>query len=151
MSTDIYSQQKLFDDFFGCEHIPTIPNSEYECKPDPSYVLPGPMTGLKHLESSKAQMSESHTGVKLSPEHRRKQSEGKMGHIAWNKGIPLSEEHCRKMSESNSGEGNPMYGRTHTEATKKLQSESKKGVKRKPFSAETKRKMRESAIKRWSK
>ena len=118
MSTDIYSQQKLFDDFFGCEHIPTIPNSEYECKPDPSYVLPGPMTGLKHLESSKAQMSESHTGVKLSPEHRRKQSEGKMGHIAWNKGIPHSPEQCRKMSESHMG------------------------VKRAPFTEEHKRNMR---------
>jgi len=36
-------------------------------------------------------------------------------HDAWNKGLPKTEEAKQKLSESNQGEGNPFYGKQHTQ------------------------------------
>ena len=105
MSTDIYSQQKLFDSFLGITFIPQIPNSEYDFTPDPSYVLPGPMTGLKHSEETKKLLSEINKGKTHSEESKRLSGASK-------KGIPRSEETKRRMSES-------QKGKTHSEETKR--------------------------------
>ena len=50
----------------------------------------------------------------------------------------------QKISESNKGEKNHMYGKHHTEETKKKMSEAQKNRKRKPHTEETKRKISES-------
>ena len=50
----------------------------------------------------------------------------------------------QKISESNKGEKNHMYGKHHTEETKKKIIKALKGRKRKPHSEETKRKISES-------
>ena len=51
---------------------------------------------------------------------------GEANHIAL-QGIKWSEEHRALMSKIMSGEGNPFYGKHHTEETKKKISESRKG------------------------
>lgn len=59
-----------------------------------------------------------------------------------------TEESKRNLSESRKGEGNPMYGRTHSPETRKKMSESQRGEKNpmygKKFSEETRAKMSES-------
>ena len=58
----------------------------------------------------------------------------------------------QKISESNKGEKNHMYGKHHTEETKKKIIKALKGRKRKPHSEETKRKISESNKNgKWSK
>ena len=53
-------------------------------------------------------ISETLSGRNLSKEHRKAISEGL-------RGIPRSEECKRKQSETVTGEGNPFYGKSHTE------------------------------------
>ena len=57
------------------------------------------------------------------------------------KGKPKSEEHKKKISQAKKGEKHPMYGKNHTEDSKRKISESLKGLKR---SEDTKRKVSES-------
>lgn len=77
-------------------------------------------------------------GIPKSPEHRRRISE-------MNKGKKLSEETKKNISNSRigkyCGENNPMYGKTHTEETRKILSEKHTG---KILSEETRRNMSES-------
>ena len=83
-------------------------------------------------------------GLIVSDETKRKLSE-------INKGKKVSDETRRKLSEMNkgekhpffgkTGEGNPFFGRKHSEETLKKMSESAKGRK---HSDETRRKMRET-------
>ena len=85
----------------------------------------------------------------MSEETRRKMSEAKKGHT-------FSEEHRRKISEANKGEKNPMYGKHHTDDTRKKMSEAHQNIsddtrrkmseshKGKKFSEETRRKLSES-------
>ena len=57
------------------------------------------------------------------------------------KGKQFSEEHKKKLSEAKKGEDNPMYGKHHTDETRKKLREANKG---KQLSEETKNKMREA-------
>ena len=75
-------------------------------------------------------------GVTLSEETRRKISEAKKGHI-------VTDETRRKMAEA-------MKGKHHTDETRQKISEAMKGKKRKPFTEEHRRKMSESAKRRWA-
>lgn len=55
------------------------------------------------------------------------------GKIPWNKGKRgcYSESTLKKISDATRGEKNPMYGKKHTEETKRKMSESKKGRSKK--------------------
>jgi hypothetical protein len=69
-------------------------------------------------------------GKKCSPlpeEQRKKISKALKGRInAWNKGVPRPDELKKRQSNSMKGEKNPMYGKHHSEKTKKKISETKK-------------------------
>lgn len=103
----------------------------------------------KHFgEETRQKMSESRKGKKIGPmsqEQKDKISDSLQGNIPWNKGIPMSEESKEKLSNSLkgkfSGENNPMYGKKHSEATRKKLSESHTGKKQ---SEEQKRKKSEA-------
>ena len=71
----------------------------------------------------------------ISEEQRKKISESM-------KGRKLSEEHKGKLRESMKGVNTWAKGRTVSEETKNKLSKIRKGKKRKPFSAETREKMR---------
>ena len=47
------------------------------------------------------------------------------------------------------GKKNPMYGKTHTDSTKQLMSENRKGKGKQPKSPEHREKIRLAALKRW--
>jgi len=131
----------------------------------------GYMKGKKFSEETKQKMSIAQKGKIVSEETKRKLSEAKKG----KKGKPLSEEHKKKISNTCKGKQHTVEtrqkiskenkgkhlseetkrkiserqkGKHFSEETKQKMSEAKKGKKRKPFSEETKRKIRLSAIKR---
>ena len=60
-----------------------------------------------------------------------------------------SEDTRRKISESHKGKVSPKKGVTLSEDTRRKMSNAKKGKKRKPFTAEHRAKLAESARKRW--
>jgi hypothetical protein len=69
--------------------------------------------------------SKRHLGFKHSEEAKKKMSKLKIGHIPWNKGIK---------------------GHKHTEETKRKMSQTRKLIKRPPFSEEWRKKLSESHI-----
>ena len=69
----------------------------------------GGSIGFKHTEKSKAKMSETHKGKKLS------------------------EGHKEKISVANSGENNAFYGKHHSEETRKKMSNSRRGEKHRNY------------------
>ena len=74
--------------------------------------------------------SESHRGTHRAPhseEAKRKMSEKKKGHKAWNKGIPHSDETRRKISEALKGKPSEKKGIPLSEETKRKISESHRG------------------------
>jgi hypothetical protein len=79
-----------------------------------------PLYGKHHSEKTKQKLSESHKGNKHSEKTKQKLSE-------INKGKKLSKETKEKISESRKnkclGELNPMYGKHHSEDTKRIISE----------------------------
>lgn len=97
--------------------------------------------GKKRSEETKKKMSEAQKGRSLSEEHKKKLSEAaknmsdetkkKMSEAK--KGNKLSEEHKKKISDGNkgkhAGENNSFYGKHHTEEAKKRISEKSKGNK----------------------
>lgn len=97
----------------------------------------------KHLSGeARRKVSEARKGKKFSEEHRKKLSEAHKGQPAWNKGKHLSAETRDKISESKkgkyTGENHPMYGKKHSDETRRKMSAKKKGKK---LSAETKNKI----------
>ena len=104
--------------------------------------------GVPRSEEVKRKISKALKGLKRSEETKRKISEAR-------KGKEMPKEQKDKLSKRNTGNGNPMYGRLHTEETKKLLSQQRKGRpahnKGKKMSEETKRKLSESQKKRHAK
>jgi len=112
----------------------------------------------EHSEYTKKRLSESHKGIPLSAEHRRKISEGQMGRMPGFGGKKHSEETRRKMSESQKGrEITKKHRENLSNSRKKLNGswvteEYRKNmaniVRGRKHTEETKRKMREAHIKR---
>lgn len=77
--------------------------------------------GYKYSEEIRKKLSESHTGVKLSKEHKLSISNGQLGKIK----CKHTKETKEKISKSLTGRMNTSWlGRKHTEETKKKMSES---------------------------
>ena len=96
-----------------------------------------------HSNEAKQKMSISHKGMKHSEEAKQRISEAKKG----KKRKPFSAEHIKHMCEAQKGQNNPMYGKKHSEETRKKMCEAQKG---KQLSAEHKRKLSETAKRRWA-
>ena len=71
----------------------------------------------------------------------RETMSGSNNPMANRKGSFTGKKHSKEHIESISGEGNPMYGKTHTEESRQKISKSKIGKSRLPFSEETRQKM----------
>lgn len=69
------------------------------------------------------------TGRKLSDKHKASISEVNIGRV-------VSLESREKISKANSGSSNGMYGKTHSEETRRRMSEKQKARERKPISRE---------------
>lgn len=63
---------------------------------------------------------------KLTIEHRQKISQSLIGNNR-RAGCKNTEQHRKRISECNSGENHPLYGKGHTEESKKKISDSRKG------------------------
>lgn len=108
--------------------------------------------GIKRSEESRKKMSEARKNIVISEETKRKMSLSHMGKIGYWTGKKQSADSRRKNSESTRGTKNPMYGKQHTEETKKKISNANKGKltgKKNPnygavVSAETRRKIGEA-------
>jgi len=92
-----------------------------------------PMFGDKfhRSEEGKQRQRESVLGDKNGAKQaqaRKKISESKLG----KKRDPFSEEWLKKLSEAKKGENNGMYGKTHSEETRRLQSLKATGRKQSP-------------------
>lgn len=105
-----------------------------------------------HTKNKKAWNKGIKTGP-LSEEHKEKISNSckggnstswKKGDKPWNKGVPLSEEQKEKMSKSLKGRKAWNKGKQMPEEQKEKIRKSKKNI-----SEETRKKMSESAKKRW--
>lgn len=95
------------------------------------------MLGKKHSEEAKQKMSKKRLGIKLSDVTKEKMRLAKIG-------SRLSDEVREKISKSHLGDGNPMYNRTHSEATKEKMRKNHRGMSGRKHSEETKQKIRES-------
>ncbi|MAE85019.1 MAG: hypothetical protein CMB80_19945 [Flammeovirgaceae bacterium] len=73
-------------------------------------------------------------GRRLSEKHKKRISEA-------NKGSNLSDEAKSKISEKNLGAGNGMYGRTHSEKSRKKMSKHQRNRKRRPLTQEEKKRI----------
>lgn len=77
-------------------------------------------------------LREGGNGKEFSVESRKKMSEKRKGKSPTNKGIPLSDERKSEISEKMkgkfSGDRHPMYGKHHTEESKKKISDSLKKI-----------------------
>lgn len=118
----------------------------YIKKLNPNYnsTLGGEGTlGLKRSQETIKKMSDSAKGRKVSEETKNK-IRNKL------KGKKLDQKTIEKMKISRLGEKNPFYGKKHTEETKLKISNSKKGQQKgRFFSEEHRKKLSESAKKRY--
>ena len=105
------------------------------------------MKGKHHSDETKLKMSEVKKGENnpFYGKHHSEEARKKMAESF--KGKHHSEEACRKISASMKGKNK---GKTRSAETKRKLSEAKKGRKRKPFTEEHRRKMREAAKARWA-
>lgn len=104
-----------------------VESDEYaNLKPESGYGGTG-MLGKKHSSATKAKISETNMGHNVSDEARKKMSDSHKGKTPINKGktglFSHSDSHKNYLSEKYAGEGNPFYGKEHTEEFKKLQRE----------------------------
>lgn len=104
--------------------------------------------GIRHSEETRQKISKSHEGKIISEETRQKISLSNIGRI-------FSEEHKKKIGlaskkrfldgnnpfKDQKGEKHPLYGKKHSEETRKKMSES--GRNRPPKTEETRRKISE--------
>ena len=113
-----------------------------ECKSKISNALSGhnnPMYGKYHSEETKRKMSDARKGHSPDASTRKKISKANLGRSNG----PHSEETKRKMSDASKGCNGSFFGKTHSDASKKLMSETKRG---RPKSNETKEKIRKALL-----
>jgi len=77
--------------------------------------------GRTHSKEARKKLSDFNKGKTLSKETRKKLSIARRGRI-------ISSETCAKLSYANMGEKNGMYGRKHTEETKKKISANRSSI-----------------------
>lgn len=95
------------------------------------------MLNQKISEKTREKMSKAKRGIIFSKEHRQKLSESQRNRK------PDSEETRRRKSKATRGENHPMFGKTHSEESKRKMSEAHKRM-----SEETRQKISEAAKKR---
>ena len=94
--------------------------------------------GYKHTELTKQKMSKSRIGHTCDEETRNKiskknsgSSNGMYGVIPWNKGATMPDDVRQKISAhrkgKTSGKSHPMYGKKHSDESRRKMSESQKG------------------------
>lgn len=97
------------------------------------------MLGKNHSEEAKQKMSEKRLGIKLSNVTKEKMRLAKIG-------SHLSDEVKEKISKSHTGNGNPMYNKTHSETTKEKMRKNHRGMSGRKHTEETKQKIRKSKL-----
>ena len=100
------------------------------------------VAGRKVSEESRKKMSVARRGKIISSETRTKLSYANMGEKNGMYGRKHTEETKKKISanrSSISGKNNPMYGKKHSDETKKKISAAQKGKKKPPFTEEHRR------------
>jgi ribosomal protein L37AE/L43A len=107
-----------------------VESKEYaNLKPESGYGGTG-MKGKKQSDETKNKISKSNKGKIRTEEQRRIISESHMGLEPWNKGITgytiFSEEEKAKRSAMYSGQGNPFFGKEHSDEFKELQRQRQK-------------------------
>ena len=98
-----------------------------------------PNFGNHMSEENKQKIGDLHRGVSPSEETRKKLSESQK---AW-----WTDDRKEELSQKISGENHPMFGRNHSEESKKKNSESHKGKK---ATEEAKQNMSKSQKERWT-
>ena len=81
-------------------------------------------TGLRHSEETKDRIRKANTGRDVSDETKERIRKAKTGV----KRKPFTQEALANMSKATTGKNNPMYGKHHTEESKKKISKNKKGI-----------------------
>ena len=99
------------------------------------------LRGRAKSPEHRAKLAESHRGMKASPESRARMSASHQGRAPWNAGKRLAPEHRAAISRAVKGELNPFFGRRHRDETIIRLSEAHQGFR---HSEETKRLMSES-------
>ena len=100
------------------------------------------VAGRKVSEESRKKMSVARRGKIISSETRTKLSYANMGEKNGMYGRKHTEETKKKISanrSSISGKNNPMYGKKHSDESKKKISAAQKGKKKPPFTEEHRR------------
>lgn len=87
-----------------------------------------PMKGKKHSEETRNKISRVQIGKILSEETKQKISLANKGNSCGPVG-PLSKEHREKISLANKGRTSPMFGKKHTEESKRKMSIAQIGEK----------------------
>lgn len=88
--------------------------------------LDGNPKGIVISEASRKKMSASASKPK-STKWKEAASINRTGKLARNKGVPHSEETRLKISAASAGENNKMFGRKHSDDTRRLMAEARKG------------------------
>ena len=84
-----------------------------------------PMWNKTHTEEAKDKIRQANLGNQINEEQRKKISDSKLG----KKRAPFSDEWIANIKAARHGELNGMYGKNHSEETRKKQSEKAKGRK----------------------
>lgn len=79
---------------------------------------PSPMLGRKHSDETRKKIGKAALGRKLSIKTKRKISQG-------NRGKKYTKETCQKISEAKMGYPSPMKGKHHSEESKRKMRESR--------------------------
>lgn len=135
-----WSKGKTFEELYGLKKAKRMKNeirrkTSKIAKNNPNFG----MKGKYHNEKSKKRISISHTGKKLSEKHKKNLSIAHKGKKRppfskkWKINMSksgkvkiFSKEHRNNLSKAGRGKNHPMYGKYHSEKTRKKMSESRK-------------------------